>query len=71
MLSHEQEEQERLYHEKNALFLRVQQKSSAQRNADAYRAFLTLHTELQDRVRSSGILSTQDISSLTLLASHV
>ncbi len=71
MLSMEQENQERLYHLKNAMFLNVMQKPSAQRNAKALAAFMLYHAELQGRVRTNQDLNEQDVSTLTALSREV
>ena len=71
MLSMEQEEQERLYHLKNAMYLNVMQKPPAQRNADALATFLTYHTALQERVRANQDLSERDVSTLIELSKEV
>lgn len=71
MLSMEQEEQERLYHLKNAMYLNVMQKSPAQRNAKALAAFLIYHTELQERVRANRNLNEKDVSTLIALSKEV
>ena len=71
MLSMEQENQERLYHLKNAMFLNVMQKPSAQRNAKALTAFMTYHKELQGRVRTNQNLNEQDVSALVALSKEV
>ncbi len=66
-----QENQERLYHLKNAMFLNVMQKPPAQRNAQAFAAFLSFHKELQGRVRTNQDLSEQDVSTLIALSKEV
>ena len=71
MLSMEQENQERLYHLKNALFLNVMQKPSAQRNGQALAAFMTYHKELQGRIRTNQNLNEQDVSILMALSKDV
>jgi hypothetical protein len=71
MLSMEQEEQERLYHLKNAMYLNVMQKEPAQRNAKALAAFLSYHTELQGRVRTNQNLSEKDVFTLIALSKEV
>jgi hypothetical protein len=67
----EQENQERLYHLKNAMFLNVMQKPPVQRNAEALAAFLSYHKELQRHVCTSQELSEQDISRLMQLSKEV
>jgi hypothetical protein len=71
MLSVEQEEQERLYHLKNAMYLNVMQKPPVQRNAKALAAFLTYHTELQERVRANQNLNEKEVSTLIALSKEV
>jgi hypothetical protein len=71
MLSMEQENQERLYHLKNALFLNVMQKPPSLRNAQALAAFMSYHTELQGRVRANKNLNEQDVSTLGALSKEV
>jgi hypothetical protein len=71
MMSMEQENQERLYHLKNAMFLNVMQKPPMQRNADALVAFLKYHKELQRHVCTNQELSDQDIARLMLLSKEV
>jgi hypothetical protein len=71
MLSMEQENQERLYHLKNAMFLNVMQKPPALRNAKALAAFMSYHTELQGRVRANKNLNEQDVSTLSALSKEV
>lgn len=71
MLSMEQENQERLYHLKNAMFLNVMQKPPALRNAEALSAFMSYHTELQGRVRANKHLNEQDVATLERLSKGV
>jgi hypothetical protein len=71
MLSVKQEEQERLYHLKNAMFLNVMQKPPAQRNAQALAAFMAYHSELQARVRANQDLNKDDVSTLISLSRAV
>lgn len=71
MLSMEQEEQERLYHLKNAMYLNVMQKSPAQRNAQALSAFLAYHTKLQEDVRTNQKLKEEDVLTLVTLSREV
>ena len=71
MLSVEQEEQERLYHLKNAMYLNVMQKPPAQRNVQALSAFMAYHSELQERVRANQNLDEKDVSTLASLSREV
>jgi len=67
----EQENWERLYNRKNAIFLNVMQKPSGQRDAEALVAFMAYHKELQGRVRANQHLSEQDVSALLALSKAV
>ena len=71
MLSVEQEEQERLYHLKNAMYLNVMQKPPAQRNIQALSAFMAYHNELRERVRANQNLNEEDVSTLISLSREV
>ena len=67
----QEQEQERLYHLKNAAFLAVHQKAPFSRDPGAYKAFLTYHTELQERVRANINLTQEEVDALASLAKEV
>ncbi len=71
MLSIYKETQEQRYNQKNAIFLQVVLRPPDQRNAAAFATFKRLHMRLQDKVRSNGRLSEQDLIALEYVAELV
>jgi hypothetical protein len=71
MLSPIQAQQERLYHQKNALYLHVAQLPLERRRTAAYTSFMQMHTDLQERVRSGRDLLPEDLAALAALAKTV
>jgi hypothetical protein len=71
MQSPMQAEQERLYHQKNALYLQVAQLPLERRRTTAYASFIQMHTLLQELVRSGRDLLPEDLAALTALAKTV
>jgi hypothetical protein len=66
-----EETQEQRYNLKNAIFLNVMQRPPAQRNSAAFTTFKRLHMRVQDKVRSNGRISPEDLIALEYVADLV
>jgi hypothetical protein len=66
-----EETQEQRYNLKNAIFLQVMQRPPAQRNNAAFITFKRLHMRVQEKVRSNGRISQEDLIALEYVAELV